>query len=251
MTLSAARGPLSTDPLGRFVPPIPAGSVFIEPHPRRVQAFVGDDAVIDTELALMVHRTGHALSYAFLAEDVAGAGLPTEPVPEAAGYVRVPWDAVDAWYEEGRKLVHYPPNPYHRIDCHPTTRHLRVEVAGPPESPESTDPVVLVDTTDTLILFETAVDTKLYVRREHVRMDLLQPSETTTYCNYKGWTTYWSAVIDGVVHEDVAWSYDDPLPESSPIAGMLSFEPDRITVIAEIPAVPAMRSNANGIVCDC
>ena len=26
------------------------------------------------------------------------------------GYVRVPWDAVDAWYEEGRKLVSYPPS---------------------------------------------------------------------------------------------------------------------------------------------
>ncbi len=41
----------------------------------------------------------------------------------------MPWTAVDAWFEEGRKLVHYPPNPYHRVDCRPTKRRLRVTFA--------------------------------------------------------------------------------------------------------------------------
>ena len=40
-------------------------------------------------------------------------------VAEAPGYVHVAWDAVDTWVEEGRALVHYPPNPYHRVDCRP------------------------------------------------------------------------------------------------------------------------------------
>ena len=39
MTLVAGRGPLSSDPAGRFSPAIPADLVYIEPHPRRVQAF--------------------------------------------------------------------------------------------------------------------------------------------------------------------------------------------------------------------
>ena len=52
------------------------------------------------------------------------------PSREAPGYVHVAWDAVDTWLEEGRKLVHYPPNPYHRVDCRPTNRALRVVVAG-------------------------------------------------------------------------------------------------------------------------
>ena len=33
----------------------------------------------------------------------------------------------------------------------------------------------------------------------------------------------------------MAWSYEDPLPESVPIAGMLSFDPARADVRAEIP----------------
>ncbi len=255
MTLSAGRGPLSNDPLGRFVPPIAPDSVFIEPHPRRVQALVGDDVVIDTELALMVHRAGHALSYAFLVDDVVGLAPAlaeaTKPVVEAPGYVTVAWDAVDAWYEEGRRLVHYPPNPYHRVDCRPTARRLLVEVGGPggPGGPGGS--TVLVDTTDTTIVFETAVDTKLYVSKDHVRMDLLRQTETSSYCNYKGYATYWSAFLDGEVFEDVAWSYEDPLPESLPIAGMLSFYPDRVQMTADIPTVAVVTQNAAGIVCDC
>ena len=51
-----------------------------------------------------------------------------------------------------------------------------------------------------------------------VRTELLRRSETSSYCNYKGYATYWSAVLGDAVVEDVAWSYEDPLPETSPIS---------------------------------
>jgi uncharacterized protein (DUF427 family) len=220
MSLVAGRGPLSSDPAGRFSPPIPPDTgVYVEPHPRRVQAFVDGRPVIDTERALMVHRRGRPLGYAFPADDV--GGLPSEPEPEAPGYVRVPWDAVDAWLEEGRKLVHYPPNPYHRVDCRPTKRRLRVSVGG----------TTLVDTDDTVILFETALEPRLYVGPKHVRTDLLRRSDTSSYCNYKGYATYWSAGDVG----DVAWSYEDPYPESLPIKGFFSFDAAHVDVVAELP----------------
>ncbi|MBA2610029.1 MAG: DUF427 domain-containing protein [Actinobacteria bacterium] len=225
MTLTAARGPLGRDPAGWFSTPLPPGLVFVEPHPRRVQAVLDSQVVIDTERALLVHRVGRPLAYAFPA-DVVGA-LPNEAEPEAPGFVSVPWDAVDAWIEEGRQLVHYPPNPYHRVDCRPTKRRLRGEVAD----------VTLVDTDDTIILFETSLESKLYVSKEHVRTDLLRPSEKTTYCNYKGVASYWNAVVDGAVVDDVAWSYEDALPESSLIQGYLSFDPARVDVSADLPEI--------------
>ena len=223
MTLTSARGPLGPDPAGRFSPPIPAGTVYVEPHPRRIEAVTGGRTVIDTEAALIVHRPGHPVAYAFPPDQV--GDLPHAPVPEAPGYVQVPWDAVDTWFEEGRRLVHYPPNPYHRIDCRPTRRRLRVEVAG----------TVLVDTDDTTILFETALEPKLYVAPAAVRTDLLHRSDTWTYCNYKGDCTYWTVRIGDVVVEDVAWSYEDTYPESSPIQGWLSFDPDKADVTAVLP----------------
>ncbi|MHC9297229.1 DUF427 domain-containing protein [Mycobacterium sp. LTG2003] len=224
MSLVAGRGPFSTQPAGWFFPPVPEPVVYIEPHPRRIQAFADDVVKLDTEHALMVHRAGHPLSYAFLREEV--GDLPNEPVEEAPGYVSVPWDAVEVWVEEGRKLVHYPPNPYHRIDCRPTRRGLRVSAAG----------AVLVDTDDTIILFETALEARLYVNPALVRTDLLHRTDTITYCNYKGTATYWSAVIGDTVISDVAWSYADPPPEASPIRGYLSFDAARVDMLAELPA---------------
>jgi uncharacterized protein (DUF427 family) len=200
--------------------------VYVEPHPRRIQAVVGGTTVIETERALMVHRAGRPLAYVFPPE-VVGGDLPQEPEPEADGYVHVPWDSVDEWYEEGRRLVAYPPNPYHRVDCRPTRRRLRVEVAG----------TVLVDTEDTVILFETSLAPKLYVAPDLVRTDLLRPSDTRTYCNYKGWASYWDAVVGDEVVPDVAWSYEDALPESTQVEGYLSFDPTRVALDAELPDV--------------
>jgi uncharacterized protein (DUF427 family) len=223
VSLTSGNGPLGNARAGRFSAPVPAGTVYVEPHPRRIRAVVDGATAIDTERALMVHRAGRPLAYVFPLDEV--GDLPHEPEAEADGYVHVPWDAVDEWYEEGRRLVSYPPNPYHRIDCRPTRRRLRVEVEG----------AVLVDTDDTVILFETSLAPKLYVAPGLVRTDLLRPSATRTYCNYKGVASYWDAVVGGAVVADVAWSYEDALPESSPVEGHLSFDPTRCTVEAELP----------------
>ncbi|MGH3552067.1 MAG: DUF427 domain-containing protein [Mycobacterium sp.] len=233
MSLVAGRGPLSNDPAGWFTPPLPADVVYIEPHPRRVQALRGGRMVIDTERALLVHRRNCPLSYAFPAEVV--RGLPSEPVSEVAGFVQVPWDAVDTWLEEGRTLVDYPPNPYHRVDCRPAKRRLRVKVAG----------TTLVDTDDTVIVFETALQPRLYVDPAWVRTDVLRQTDSSTYCNYKGPATYWSATIGDAVVEDVAWSYQDPPPESLPIKGFLSFDATRAEVVAELPG-SAVSQDAGG-----
>lgn len=226
MSLTAAHGPLGPQRLGRFSAPVPDEIAYVEPHPRRVHAVRADVTVIDTENALLVHRWGSPLSYAFPVDEV--GELPHTAEPLAPGYVQVPWDAVDHWYEEGRQLVHYPPNPYHRVDCRPTKRRLHVEVSA----------TTLVDTTDTLILFETALEPRLYVDPAHVRTDLLRRTETSTYCNYKGYATYWAAVIGDTVIPDIAWSYPEPLPETLPIKDFLSFDATRVNVLAELPPVP-------------
>ena len=123
------------------------------------------------------------------------------------------------------RVFWHPRNPYHRVDCVRTSRRLRVVVGG----------VVLVDTTETVGVYETALEPKLYVRPHQVRRDLLVPSPTTTYCPYKGTASYWSAVVGDTTVEDVAWSYDDPLPESLPIRALLSFDPERATVVHDLP----------------
>ncbi len=85
-------------------------------------------------------------------------------------------------------------------------------------------------------VYETALEPRLYVPHERVRMDLLVAGSTRTYCPYKGTAWYWTAVVGDVVVEDVAWSYDDPLPECLPLRGLLSFDATRVTMVHDLPA---------------
>jgi uncharacterized protein (DUF427 family) len=199
--------------------------VYVEPHLRRVRAALEERTVIDSERVVLVHRPGRAPTYAFPERDVP-PGLPLSPEPAVPGYVCVPWEAVTAWYEEEEQVVGNPRNPYHRVDCVRARRRLRVEVAG----------AVLVDTVDTLALYETSRAPQLYARRDAVRMDLLVASPTRTYCPYKGTASYWSARTGDTLVADVAWSYEDPTPESRPIAGLLSFYADRTKMLQDVPA---------------
>jgi uncharacterized protein (DUF427 family) len=223
VSLTTGRGPLSGDPLGRFSAPVPSPIVYVEPYPRRVRARIGGRTVIDTERAKLVHRPGSPPAYSFPADDVP-PGLGT-PDPHVAGHVAVAWTSVDTWFEESVALTdqHYPKNPYHRVDCLPTNRRLRVELGG----------LVLADTTETMAVFETALRPCLYVAKAAVRMDLLTPSRSTAWCSYKGRATWWNATIDGVTTLDVAWSYEEPLAESAPLRGLLGFDERQATVVAE------------------
>jgi uncharacterized protein (DUF427 family) len=205
VSLTTGRGPFGKHPAGRFV-----GAVYVEPFQRRVRGLVGDDEVVDSDDVLLVHRPGHPPTYAFPAGDV--TAVESAPEEAAPGYVAVAWDAVEQWFEELEPVFMHPRNPYHRIDILRTDRPLHVTIGG----------VVVVDTIDTLVLHETALPPRLYVARAHLLVDL-ETSTTTSYCPYKGTASYWS--FGGVT--DVAWSYEDPLPESRPIAGHLSFYEER------------------------
>jgi uncharacterized protein (DUF427 family) len=224
VSLTTGRGPLSPRRAGAFRPPIPDDVVYVEPFPRRVRAFVSGECVVDSEAVVLVHRSGAPPSYAFPSADVTA---PAEPEPAAEGHVRVAWNAVDEWYEEEEPVFGHPRNPYHRVDCVPTARRLRVAVAG----------VELAAADRTLGVYETALEPKLYVDRSAVQMELLRPSDTTTYCPYKGTASYWTAVVREETVVDAAWSYDDPLDECRALRELLCFDAGRpgLEVVHDLP----------------
>lgn len=224
MSLTTGRGPLGPRPGGRFNRALPEGLVYVEPYPRRVRATKDGHQVVDSQAVQLVHRPGATPTYAFPAADVQLSSA--RPEPDVPGHVQVPWADVDEWYEEGERVHGHPRSPYHRVDCLRTDRRLRVRVGGE----------VLVDTTRTVVLYETGIDPRLYVDPGLVRTDLLVRSRTTTYCPYKGTATYWSAAVGDTLVDDLAWSYEDPFPESLPVKGMLSFYAARADVLQELPA---------------
>lgn len=60
-------------------------------------------------------------------------------------------------------------------------------------------------------VLETAGAPVYYVPPADVRMDLLRPTERTTFCEWKGGASYWSiATPSGRVIPNAAWSYREP-----------------------------------------
>jgi uncharacterized protein (DUF427 family) len=108
----------------------------------------------------------------------------------------------------------------HRVTTRPSIRHVRVELAGR----------LLAESRRAVEVDETGHRTRYYLPREDVRMDLLEPSETTSHCPFKGDATYLSA--PGA--EDAFWVYEEPdQPDAEPIAGLLAPWPGRVTVTVD------------------
>ena len=64
-----------------------------------------------------------------------------------------------------------------------------------------------------MIVFETALDPVSTSPPRRYVSTCFSARDTSSYCNYKGYATYWSAVIGDDVIGDVAWSYGEPLPK--------------------------------------
>ena len=225
MSLVGGTGPFGPHRAGRFNFDPPDHVVFVEPVPRRVSARLDGATVIDTLAALLVCESGERTHYAFPAVDVR---VESRPERHSDGYVVVPWDAMDEWYEEDERVEVHPRDPYHRIDVFATSRRVTATCNG----------VVLGDSTETRALFETSLPARYYFPVEHVRTDLLEVSTTVTRCAYKGTARHWSARLGtGVGAEvvtDVAWTYSGNVrPEAEAIRDRIAFYPDRIELVVD------------------
>jgi uncharacterized protein (DUF427 family) len=95
------------------------------------------------------------------------------------------------------------------------------------------DGVTVAESPNPRLLFETGLQVRYYVPKTHVRMELLEPTDTVTHCPYKGQARYWSVRTSKDLHEDLAWSYRAPLPESTKIAGLVAFYNERSDIYVD------------------
>jgi uncharacterized protein (DUF427 family) len=165
-------------------------------------------------------------------ENAAWAYLePIESAAALAGHAAFYWDRMDRWLEEDEEVIRHPRDPYHRVDVVQSRRTVEAVLAGR----------VLARSNSACFLFETAMPTRYYIPKQDVRMDLLLESRTRTQCPYKGSASYWSAVLDGKTWADIAWSYEDPLPECPRIKGHVSFYAEKLDALTvDGRAAPAM-----------
>jgi uncharacterized protein (DUF427 family) len=101
----------------------------------------------------------------------------------------------------------------------PNTKHLRVEL----------DRVTIAETTRGHRILETSQPPAYYFPPDDVRMDLLSPSTTRTFCEWKGQAVYFSArTADDRTVEDAAWSYPDPVERYAAIKDHIAFYAQRV-----------------------
>jgi uncharacterized protein (DUF427 family) len=89
--------------------------------------------------------------------------------------------------------------------------------------------VTVADSAHAVKVMETASPPTYYVPRDDVRMDLLSPSGgRTTLCEWKGQATYFDIRVGEHESARAAWTYEDPRPAFTALAGHLAFYPGRV-----------------------
>jgi uncharacterized protein (DUF427 family) len=228
----------------------------IEPAPRRVRGYSDNTLVFDTTHAQYVWETPYYPQYYIPVGDVRMENLVDENHPQkvqlgasrlhaltspsrtlnsaarvfdsegggpVAGHVRFEWDALD-WFEEDEPIIGHPRNPYVRVDALRSHRHVRVELDG----------AVLAETHSPVLLFETGLPTRYYIDRTDVAFEYLESSQTETVCPYKGITSgYWSVRVGDALHHDLAWTYDYPLQQVAPVAGLIAFYNEKLDIFVD------------------
>ncbi|MEO0983421.1 MAG: DUF427 domain-containing protein [Pseudomonadota bacterium] len=91
---------------------------------------------------------------------------------------------------------------------------------------------VVADAPAHLSLAEASYPAVAYVDERYADAALLERSETTSWCPFKGEASYYHLRLpDGRLIEDAAWVYYDPAPAVAAIKGHLAFYPARVDAI--------------------
>src|SRR5262245_8459614 len=257
MGLTSGTGPFGHRPVGlfNFTPDPETGAVlYFDPVPYRLRGFFGGETVFDTLEAKLLYETAHLPVYYVPEDDLRHELLvpsetltrcphkgeasyrsirvgdrlepdavwtyrePIAPAAFLAGYAAFYWGKLDEWFVEDERVFGHPRDPYHRIDTYRTTRRVRVSVDGGP----------IAESARAVALFESGLPARFYLPIEDVRMDLLEPSTTTSRCAYKGVASYWHVRVGGTLHDELAWTYAEPSDDVGAIRGLICFFNERV-----------------------
>ena len=178
---------------------------------------LGDRPVYDPSIPFAVHTTDGEPLVLRADGHEAAAFRPSDSA--LAEYVLLDFAGFDAWYEEDERNVAHPRDPFHRIDIVHSSRHVRVELGGE----------VLAESSRPYLLFEPPLPVRYYLPAEDVRTELLQPSDTRTFCAYKGQASYRSHPSA----PDLAWTYPQTLREAAEVTDRIAFFNEHVDLVVD------------------
>jgi uncharacterized protein (DUF427 family) len=119
---------------------------------------------------------------------------------------------------DGRPIKH--PGPEHPITVEPNPARVLVRASG----------VVIADSRNALTLREASYPPVQYVPLLDVERSLLEPSDHTSYCPFKGEASYYSVPVAGQPGENAVWEYREPYQAVAGISGHVAFYADRVEI---------------------
>jgi len=111
------------------------------------------------------------------------------------------------------------------ITIAPNSRRVVVKLGGR----------VIADSRRALVMRARDAAPSLYIPPEDVAMSALMRTSHHSRCPYKGDASYWTIRSGNRVSENAVWSYETPFASMAQIKGYLSFYPDRVDSIEELP----------------
>jgi uncharacterized protein (DUF427 family) len=113
------------------------------------------------------------------------------------------------------------PGPGHPITIEPNPDRVVVTVAGK----------IVADTRRALTLREADYEPVAYIPLEDVDRSLLESTDHSSYCPFKGDANYYSVPAGGERSANAVWEYRSPYPAVDEIAGHVAFYADRVDAI--------------------
>ena len=110
--------------------------------------------------------------------------------------------------------------PGHRVDIAPCDAHVRVTLGNQ----------LVAESRAPLRLAESTLPSVWYLPLADVNQDLLQRSDTSTYCPFKGHASYWSLNVADEQVPDALWAYEDPYDECAQLAGYVAFYANKVSI---------------------
>ena len=112
--------------------------------------------------------------------------------------------------QDGQESVWDYPRPPRVEKC---TKRLKVVFNG----------VVIAETTEAYRVLETSHPPAYYIPPRDIKMQHLQKTSRSTFCEFKGQAVYYSIKLDGKTADNAAWVYENPAKGYEAIRSYLSF----------------------------
>lgn len=106
--------------------------------------------------------------------------------------------------------------PAHVLFWQPWPRRMRAVIDG----------VTVIDTEGGSMLHETGILPVFYAPEADVAPGVLEPSDTHTFCPFKGTASYHSVHVGDRILPDAVWYYPEPIEGCPPIAGYVALKYD-------------------------